>query len=196
MKICLHCDRETIGRSNYCGFHRYHPDVPLPKNIKICVICGIQFEISMGKGSHLRKYCSDNCRNQKKCSVEHCDRNVKNRDSLCASHWRRAKDGKLLDTPIRKIATPGEGHLTKHGYVRLNGGLQHRLVMEEALGRFLESHEEVHHINGVRNDNRLENLELWSTSQPKGQRVEDKLAWAKEIIRQYEPINYELEEAW
>ena len=34
-------------------------------------------------------------------------------------------------------------------------------------------------------DNRLENLELWSTSQPKGQRVVDKLKWAHEIIALY-----------
>jgi len=42
-------------------------------------------------------------------------------------------------------------------------------------------------VNGVRDDNRPENLELWSKSQPKGQRATDKLAWAKEIIRMYEP---------
>jgi hypothetical protein len=58
--------------------------------------------------------------------------------------------------------------------------------MEECLGRELRGEENVHHINGVRDDNRLENLELWSSSQPPGQRVADKVAWAKEILALYE----------
>lgn len=62
---------------------------------------------------------------------------------------------------------------------------QHRVIMGEYLGRALLPHEEVHHINGIRDDNRLENLELWSHSQPCGQRVEDKLRWAREIIDLY-----------
>jgi hypothetical protein len=66
------------------------------------------------------------------------------------------------------------------GYVR-----EHIVVMEGVLERALLPGETVHHENGVRDDNRPENLELWVKSQPAGQRVEDLLAWAHEIIDRY-----------
>ena len=87
-------------------------------------------------------------------------------------------------------------HLNKSGYMQIydpksiykSGSqfvFQHRQVMGEHLGRPLLPNENVHHKNGDRADNRLENLELWSKSQPAGQRVADKLKWAREIIALY-----------
>lgn len=58
--------------------------------------------------------------------------------------------------------------------------------MEQMIGRELCADENVHHRNGVTDDNRPGNLELWTTSQPAGQRVEDKLAWALEMLARYQ----------
>jgi hypothetical protein len=62
---------------------------------------------------------------------------------------------------------------------------EHRLVVEKRLGRILLPHENVHHLNGDRADNTDSNLELWSTCQPCGQRLADKMKWVWEMVTLY-----------
>lgn len=119
---------------------------------------------------------------------------------MCGPHAKRAKRNGDTGSPhVQVKAGNGKGKarwVASNGYVWVrrpdhpnaykNGTLQeHTVVMAEKLGRPLMPGENVHHINGVKADNRPENLELWSTHQPKGGRVLDQLAWAREILARY-----------
>lgn len=133
------------------------------------------------------------------CAVNGCKRSSRHR-GWCPGHYTRwLKFGDIQeDIPLKDRRKNGEGQITSDGYrivkshghpnARSNGGIfEHVLVMSQLLGRPLLDKENVHHINGVRDDNRPENLELWSVSQPSGQRVEDKVVWAITLLEQYLP---------
>lgn len=74
-----------------------------------------------------------------------------------ASNWRGGRRRGGSGRKYIMIYSPNHPNVTKDGYV-----MEHRLVMEKKIGRYLKPSEIVHHINGKKDDNRIKNLELVS----------------------------------
>lgn len=125
------------------------------------------------------------------CKINGCKLQIRALE-LCHIHYRSFR--KYGDPTIVKRNKNGEGTINAYGYrLILKDGsreFEHRTVMENVLGRKLFAHENVHHKNGDRLDNKIENLEIWSSSQPSGQRIIDKINWAREILEIYK--DYEI----
>lgn len=118
----------------------------------------------------------------------------------CCYEKIRRRDRGLVKKPITHCRrSNGTGTINNGGYVlisikdhpnKMPSGriLEHVYVMSNYLGRPLKKEERVHHKNGIRHDNRIENLELWTVSHPSGKRVEDVIKWAKEFLKEYEAV--------
>lgn len=181
--------------------------------MKPCNRCGKEKPLeAFGKNKTYKDGYTNRCKecmnevtrdNRKKetpeCSVGSCDKASRHK-GLCPGHYTRLRlyGDVQEDKPLQSRSANGDGQINHDGYrivkrpghpnARANGSIfEHVIIMSEALGRPLIKGENVHHKNGDRLDNRIENLELWSKVQPAGQRVEDKVAWAIDLLQTYRP---------
>lgn len=129
-----------------------------PVKRRTCVVYGCEDVARNGHAQKCEKHVDT-------CIVRDCTQTpARSGNSYCPGHHNR-RYGTVdlpLDAPmLRKKLGPDEWTINASGYMSRGYLLQHRVVMEEHLGRPLTRSENVHHINGNRVDNRLENLELW-----------------------------------
>ena len=141
-----------------------NPQGKIPYGIKTCEACGRDFPVYRGFAN---SYCSQECRGVTITQRQLGHKNTRWKGGETVT--RHAGGGYI------KQLCNGHPFADAGGYV-----MQHRLVMEQVLGRPLLPTERVHHKNGDRQDNRPENLELWtgvgtSKKDPHGVRIVDKV---------------------
>lgn len=157
--------------------------------------CAVKLELVLQMSDQCYNlYCDEAVRSKGLCEL-HYDRFIRRGTTYDPLNDPEPRRGYTEKPRNKNDPSTWRKHLTSNGYVVLvysdaDGRKEireHRWVMSQHLGRDLLPEETVHHINGVRTDNRISNLELWSSAHPRGQRVEDKIEWAESLLALYAP---------
>ena len=188
VKPCSHhgCDRPRRSRAaDLCSIHHVRRYNGRAMDM-LCVECDAILPADTNGG--LRR--CPKCR-AKPCKHDGCDEPRRRKAAgFCRTHYSRRKNGTAMDIKPRGHLI-GATRINEAGYIeeKVSAGRwprQHRLRMEEHLGRPLEKYEIVHHKNQERDDNDIENLELCSINkQPPGGRVKDRISYFVEQISLY-----------
>jgi hypothetical protein len=133
------------------------------------------------------------------CKIDGCDKVLNSVEGqICQKHRSRfQRHGDYCISPNWTILKKGLPQTTNHGYTRIHDGtkrvLQHRLVMEKHLGRPLLPTEKIHHKNGIKTDNRIDNLELLdnhSEHMKKFHRNEDKKLPIDKVVGIFDHLSH------
>jgi HNH endonuclease len=149
-------------------------------SMKRCAECGREF---MPSSRHLR--CPA-CRSKGICACGRPKQAKSHSCRACRKVMAQAANGNWKGGRTRHkagyvmVRAPDHPRAGRSPYV-----FEHVLVAEQLLGRYLPPGESIHHRNGVRDDNRPENLELRTKPQPSGIWVSDAIAWARELLERY-----------